>query len=64
LVLIASGDDVTFRLAPCVFPSPLFPTASTLQQQEPLLETIKTVLTAHWAGENPALLTDILQQSV
>lgn len=32
------------------------------QQEEPLLETIKTLLIANWAGENPALLTDILDQ--
>lgn len=33
----------------------------TAQQQGcPLLETIKTLLTAHWAGKNPAVLTDLL----
>jgi transposase len=30
------------------------------QQNRPLLETLKTLLTASWAGENPGLLTDIL----
>jgi transposase-like protein len=33
---------------------------TAVQQEEPLLETIKTLLLANWAGENPALLTDIL----
>jgi transposase len=33
----------------------------TAQQQHcPLLETIKTLLTAHWSGQNPAVLTDLL----
>jgi transposase len=33
----------------------------TAQQQScPLLETIKTLLTAHWSGKNPAVLTDLL----
>lgn len=35
---------------------------TAVQQEEPLLETIKTLLTANWAGENPALLTDILDK--
>ncbi len=30
------------------------------QQSQPLLETIKTLLMASWAGKNPGLLTDIL----
>jgi transposase len=34
------------------------------QQGEPLLETVQTLLKANWAGENPALLTDILDQSL
>jgi hypothetical protein len=33
---------------------------SAQQQQQPLLETIKTLLTAHWSGHNPAVLSDIL----
>jgi len=28
------------------------------QQNKPLVETLSTLLKAHWAGENPALLTD------
>jgi hypothetical protein len=35
---------------------------SAQQQRCPLLETIKTLLTAHWNGKNPAVLTDILQR--
>jgi len=34
---------------------------TALQQNRPLLETIKTLLTASWSGKNPGLLTDILQ---
>jgi len=28
------------------------------QQNQPLVETLSTLLKAHWAGTNPALLTD------
>jgi transposase len=34
---------------------------TAVQQNRPLLETIKALLTASWAGKNPGLLTDILQ---
>jgi transposase len=34
---------------------------TALQQKCPLFQTIKTLLAAHWAGENPALLTDIFR---
>jgi transposase len=34
---------------------------TAVQQQEPLLETLQTLMRASWAGENPALLTDVLQ---
>jgi hypothetical protein len=33
------------------------------QQNRPLLEAIKTLLKANWAGKNPGLLTDIFQPS-
>jgi transposase len=32
---------------------------TALQQDCPLFETIKALLKSHWAGENPALLTDV-----
>jgi transposase-like protein len=35
---------------------------SAQQQRCPLLETIRTLLRAHWDGKNPAVLTDILQR--
>jgi transposase len=35
---------------------------TAVQQEEPLLETIQTLLSASWAGEHPALLTDILDK--
>lgn len=34
---------------------------TAMQQNCPLFQTIKTLLAAHWAGENPALLTDIFR---
>jgi transposase len=36
---------------------------TAMQQGCPLFETIKALLTAHWAGENPALLTDLFKNS-
>lgn len=34
---------------------------TAMQQECPLFQTTKTLLAAHWAGENPALLTDIFR---
>ena len=33
------------------------------QQNQPLFETIKTLLMNAWAGKNPGLLTDVLADS-
>jgi hypothetical protein len=32
------------------------------QQNRPLLETLKTLLTAAWSGTNPAVLSDLLEK--
>lgn len=34
---------------------------TALQQKCPLFQSVKTLLAAHWAGQNPALLTDIFR---
>jgi hypothetical protein len=34
---------------------------TAMQQKCPLFQSVKTLLAAHWAGENPALLTDIFR---
>lgn len=34
---------------------------TAMQQKCPLFQSTKTLLAAHWAGENPALLTDIFR---
>lgn len=34
---------------------------TAIQQGCPLFETVKTLLSAHWAGQNPALLTDLFK---
>jgi transposase len=36
---------------------------TAMQQQCPLFETLKLLLTAHWAGENPAVLSDLFNNT-